>query len=108
MIYKVRARFKKESASELHRKLLDGTIANQRPDGPSIVEAMNRAVVKDSGEIEWSELCYCNSPLAHERHTVFDQHFDDIETEVIDDYQEHEGRPFMDYLSTVADGHEAE
>jgi hypothetical protein len=105
VIYKVRARFKKKSASDLHRKLLDGTIANKKPDGPSIVEAMNRAVVKDSGEIEWSELCYCPSPLAHERHTVFDQHFDDIETEVIDDYQEHEGRSFMDHLSTVADGH---
>lgn len=106
MIYRVRARFKRESARELRRKLLDGTIANQKPDGPSIVEGMNRAVVKDSGEIEWSELCYCDTPLAHERQTVFDQHFDDISAEVIDDYEAHDGQPFMDYLSTIVDSNE--
>ncbi len=102
MIYKVNARFKEASAAEFHRKLLDGTIANQKPDGPEIVDSMNRAVVKESGEIEWSELCYCNSPLAHERQTVLDEHFDDISTEVIEAYQEHEGSPFMDYLAELA------
>ena len=102
MIYKVNARFKEALAAEFHRKLLDGTIANQKPDGPEIVDSMNRAVVKESGEIEWSELCYCNSPLAHERQTVLDEHFDDISTEVIEAYQEHEGSPFMDYLAELA------
>ncbi len=102
MIYKVNARFKEASASEFHRQLLDGTIANQKPDGPEIVDSMNRAVVNESGEIEWSELCYCNRPLAHERQTVLDEHFDDISTEVIDAYQEYEGRPFMDYLAELA------
>ncbi len=102
MIYKVKARFKEESAGEFHSKLLDGTIASQEPDGPEMVDSMNRAVVKESGEIEWSEQCYCKPPLAHERQTVLDDYFDDISTEVIEAYQEYEGRPFMDYLGKLA------
>ena len=102
MIYKVNARFKEASAAEYQRKLLDGTIGSQKPDGPEIADSMNRAVVKESGEVEWSELCYCNSPLAHERETVLDDHFDDISTEAIEAYQEYEGRPFMDYLAELA------
>ncbi len=102
MIYKVNARFKEGSAAEFQRKLLDGTIADQKPDGQEIVDSMNRAVVKESGEIEWSELCYCNPPLAHERQTVLDNHFDDISTEAIESYQEYEGRPFMDHLAELA------
>jgi hypothetical protein len=104
MIYKVKARFKEVSAAEFQRKLLDGTIANQKPDGPELVDSMNRAVLKESGEVEWSELCYCNPPLAHERQTVLDDHFDDISTEVIETHQEYDGRPFMDYLAELADG----
>ena len=103
MIYRVTARFKKTSAAELRRKLLEGTIAEQQPDGPELVDSMNRAVVKESGEIEWSEMCYCSSPLAHERQTVLDQHFDEIATEVVSDYEDHEGRPFMDYLNELAE-----
>ncbi len=102
MIYKVTARFREASAAEFSRKLLDGTIANQKPDGPEIVDSMNRAVLKESGEIEWSELCYCNPPLAHERQTILDDYFDDISTEVIETYQKYEGRPFMDYLGELA------
>ena len=98
MFYKVTARLKTETAAELRRKLLDGTVARQQPDGPEIVAAMRRAVVTDSGAIEWSEVCYCRSPLDHERTTVYDHHFDGLATEVVDDYQEHEGRPFMEYL----------
>ena len=104
MIYKVKARINKALAAEFHRKLLDGTIDNQRPDGQEIVDSMNRAVVTESGEIQWSETCYCNSPLEHERQTVLDHHFDDISTEVIEAYQEYEGRPFMDYLAKLAEG----
>ena len=93
MIYKVKARFKEDSAHEYCRKLLDGT---------EWVVSMNRGVVKESGEIEWSEQCYCNTPLAHERQTVIDHYFYGISTEVIDGYQEYEGRPFMDYLNELA------
>ena len=102
MIYKVNARFREASAAEFHRQLLDGTIANQKPDGLEIVDSMNRAVVQESGEIEWSELCYCDPPLTHERQTVLDNYFDSISTEAIEAYQEFEGRPFMEYLAELA------
>ncbi len=102
MIYKVKARFKKETAGDFRRKLTDGTIASQKPDGKEVVAAMQRAVVGSSGDIEWSERCYCDPPLAHERETVLDHHFDDISTEAIDDYQQAEGRAFMDYLDQLA------
>ena len=103
MIYKIRARLKAASAAEFHRKLLDGTIANQKPDGQEIVDSMNRAVVTQSGEIQWSETCYCSSPLKHERETVLDHHFDDISAEVIEAHQEYDGRPFMGYLAELVE-----
>ena len=103
MIYKVTARLKAASAGAFRRKLLDGTIGEQKPDGREIVAAMNRAVVMAGGDIQWSETCYCDPPLAHERQTVLDHHFDDITTQVIDAQQQYDGRPFMDYLTELAD-----
>lgn len=103
MFYRVRARLKKGAAAEFLGKLLDGRIADQRPDGPEIVDSMKRAVVSDSGDIEWSEVCYCPTPLAHERRTVYDHHLDDLTTEVVDGYQAHTGRPFLEYLEEVAE-----
>ena len=44
MFYKVRARLKTDTAAELRRKLLDGTIQRQKPDGQEIVDSMRRAV----------------------------------------------------------------
>ncbi len=63
---------------------------------------MNRAVLNGAGEIEWSELCYCNPPLAYERAPVLDTHFDDMSTEVVEEYQQHEGEPFVKYLKQLA------
>ena len=88
--------------SELFGRVQDGSIASQEPDGQEIVAAMKRAVVKDTGEIEWSETCYCNSPLAHERKTVLDHYFTGIETEIVDGYQQHQGSPFTDHLANLA------
>lgn len=103
MIYKVTGRLKKQSAGEFRRKLLDGTIGEQKPDGREIVAAMNRAVVTATGDIQWSETCYCDPPLAHERQTVLDHHFENISTEVIDAHEQYDGRPFMEYLTQLAD-----
>ncbi|MDH3660330.1 MAG: hypothetical protein OEU92_09905 [Alphaproteobacteria bacterium] len=102
MIYKVRGRFKAETAATFLQKLSDGTIEQQRPDGAEIIASMNRAVVTSSGHVQWSELCYCPSPLQHERTTVLDHHFDDLSTEPIDGYQHYDGKPFMDYLKELA------
>ena len=102
MIYKVRARFKTATAADFLEKLTDGTIQNQRPDGAEMVRSMNRAVVTTDGSIEWSEKCYCSTPLAHERATVLDSHFEDLSTDLIDDYRDYEGEPFMGYLKQLA------
>ena len=102
MIYKVRGRFKVETSALFLQKLTDGSIQRQRPDGPELVASMNRAVVAPSGYVEWSELCYCEPPLQHERATVLDHHFDDLSTEVIDDHQPYDEQSFMDYLRNLA------
>lgn len=104
MIYRVRARLREASATEFHRKLTDGTIAAQEPDGQEMVASMHRAVVTDAGAIEWSEVCYCPTPLAHERATVLDHYFDDITTDLIEAYETHTGRPFLDHLGELAGG----
>ena len=103
MFYKARARLKNDTAAELRRRLLDGTVGRQEPDGQEIVDSMQRAVVTDSGDIEWSEVCYCQTPLLHERTTVYDQYFNNLSTEPIENYQQHEGRPFMTYLKELAE-----
>ena len=102
MHYRVRAQLREETAGELRRLLRDGTIARQKPDGQEIVESMERAVVTESGTIEWSEACYCETPLQHERSTVYDRFFDGLTTEPVDGYQSHDGRPFLDYLDGLA------
>jgi hypothetical protein len=101
MIYHVQARFRADTAAEFLTKLTDGTIANQRPDGAELVASMERAVVNAQGQSEWSELCYCEPPLAHERATVLDLHFENIRTEPIEAYAQYQGRAFMDYLRAL-------
>jgi hypothetical protein len=104
MIYRVLAKFRPETAREFRRLLNDGTIASQRPDGAEIVASMKRAVMTDDGRVQWSELCYCDPPLLHERTTVLDRFFDDIETEVIADRERYQGRAFLDYLDKSVNG----
>ena len=101
MFYRVTARLKAETATDYLRKLTDGSIQSQPPDGPEIVAAMNRAVLTEKGNVLWSELCYCSTPLAHERETVFDEHFEGLETEVIEGKENYEGRSFMEYLAEL-------
>ena len=102
MIYHVTAKFRDETAAELLSKLSDGTISDQRPDGREIVASLERAVVNEAGKVEWSEMCFCPSPLLHERTTVLDHHFDGIETEAIEAHHEYAGRSFMVYLQGLA------
>ncbi len=102
MIYHVRARLKDRHAAALLEKLTNGSIARQRPDGSEIVASMHRAVVTDGGLVEWSEMCFCPSPLQHERTTVLDHHFEDIVTEPIGGHEVYQGRPFMDHLRDSA------
>lgn len=102
MIYHVRARFRHETATDFLARLTDGSIAEQRPDGAEIVASMERAVVASDGQVEWSETCYCGTPLAHERATVLDLYFDDLTTEEIERHETYDGRPFMNHLRELA------
>ena len=100
MHYTVSAQLIPATATELHRKLTDGTIEAQEPDGREIVASMKRAVIDDEGVVRWSEVCYCPTPLQHERETVYDQHFTHIETEEVKDYVKFDGRPLMEFLES--------
>ena len=104
MIYKVCARLRPGTEAALLAKLTDGTIAGQRPDGAEIVASMERAVLTGDGQVEWSETCYCSPPLAHERETVLDHHFDAISTHEIAAYERYDGTPLMDHLRSFRPG----
>ncbi len=102
MIYRVTARYLADKAPEFYQKLTDGTIENQRPDGQEILASMERAKITDSGTIEWYETCYCATPLAHERSTVYDFYLTEINAVEVDDYGTSEGRSFWSFLREVS------
>jgi len=99
MIYKIKAKFDYTKAKGLYKKLTNGTIQRQKPDGPEMVNSMNRASIDDNGDVNWTELCYCPTPLMHERTTVYDLYFSDMKTEPIKNHKEFEGKSFMERLS---------
>ncbi len=98
MIYKVQARYIEDKAAEYFQKLSDGTIASQQPEGKEIVSSMKKAKIVGEGMIEWFETCYCDTPLQHERETVYDFYLNDITTELVDDYGVIKGESFWNYL----------
>ena len=98
MHYVVTARLRPEPAVDLHRQLSDGSILGQKPDGKEIVASMGRARLDEQGITRWSSVCYCPTPLKHERETVYDHFFTDFETKEVDDYVEFEGQPLMEHL----------
>ena len=98
MIYKVQARYIEEKADEFFQKLTDGTIANQQPDGKEIVSSMKKAIIVGEGIIEWFETCYCDTPLKHERETVYNFYLNDIMTELVENKGEIKGHSFWNYL----------
>ena len=98
MIYSVKARFIEEKMGEFYRKLTDGTIQNQKPDGQEIVNSVKRAKITEPNTIQWSEMCFCPTPLKHERETVYNHFLTNMETEIIDDYAEFDGELFFEFL----------
>ena len=101
MYYIVTARLVQRHAAKLYRRLTDGSIANQRPDGAEIIAAMKRAKILLDGRVRWSEQCFCGTPLAHERETVLDHHFTDLETEEVDAYRDFGGASLWDELAST-------
>ena len=98
MFYSIKAQYIEEKMSEFYQKLTDGTIQKQKPDGHEIVSSMRRAKITSSKTIQWSEMCFCPTPLKHEQATVYDYFLTDLETQTIDDYVEFNGESFFDFL----------
>ena len=99
MLYAVSAKLIPDRASEFHTRLTDGSIAAQRPDGAEIVAAMQLARIAPDGAVRWTETCYCPTPLQHERATVLDRYFAEIEVKVIDKPMTFDGAPLIDRLA---------
>jgi len=98
VIYSIKAKYIEEKMGEFYQKLTDGTIQNQKPDGQEIVNSMKRAKITAPKIIQWSEMCFCSTPLKHERETIFDHFLTDLETKTIDDKVEFVGESFFDFL----------
>ena len=98
MLYAVSAKLIPARAGEFFARLTDGSIAAQRPDGQEIVAAMGRACVGSDGTVRWTETCFCPTPLKHERETVLDRYFTDIEADPTDAPTAIHGEPFMEQL----------
>ena len=103
MIYKVKARVIDETIGEFYRKLADGTVAKQRPDGGEIVASMKRAVLTGPGVAEWYEMCFCPTPLYHERQTQYDFYFTDMITEEAEGYGAIQGVSLWSYMASKAE-----
>jgi len=63
---------------------------------------MKRAVITEAGIAEWYEMCFCPSPLYHERNTQYDYYFTDITTQEVEDYGEIDGDSLWSYMAAKA------
>ena len=97
MLYVVKARPIVTEMSRLWTILNNGTVESQEPDGREILASMRRAVMKN-GKVEWHETCYCNPPLRHERATVYDPFFSDMEIRPLVATEPLLGESFWRYL----------
>lgn len=97
MKYAVRAKPRIDNLPRFWAILNDGTIERQDPDGKEILASMKRAVIVN-GEARWSETCYCTPPLRHERSTVYDQFFTNVEIKPLTNLAPLGGERFWDYL----------
>ena len=101
MVYKVKAKIDKLKMKDFFTALTDGSIADQEPDGSYIVNAMQKAVKTGDTTLEWYQSCDCETPLKHERETVYDKYLYDIETTPVDEEKSDiKGESFWDCLET--------
>jgi len=100
VFYSVKAQYIEEKMGEFYQKLTDGTIQNQKPDGPEIIDSMKRAKITAPKIIQWAEMCFCPTPLKHERATIYNNFLTDLETKTIDNYVEFDGESFFDFLES--------
>ena len=65
---------------------------------------MRAAKITSPGKLEWYETCYCETPLKHERETVYDKYFAELSAEPADEYGEVRGESFWSFLEDAASG----
>ena len=102
MLYKVRAKIIQENLHEFYKKLNDGTINNQRPDGKEIIASMKVAKIVKPGIVEWFETCFCSIPLQHERETQYDYYFSEISTKILEKPNKLKGESFWSYMEKIS------
>jgi len=102
VLYKIKAKYHKDLLRDFFRKLTDGTIENQKPDGLEMIASMKKAKIVEDNSVEWYERCFCEIPLNHERTTVYDTYFYEFEPmlvhEVSDDIM---GDSFWEYMENI-------
>ncbi len=97
MLYLVKAKFISQTMPEFFKKLSDGTIEEQKPDGGEILASMKRATMSGD-EVTWYETCFCTPPLRHEKSTVYDKFFKEMRIETATSPLTLKGRSFWTYL----------
>jgi len=103
MKYRVVANYIEAKVPEFYRRLTDGSIESQKPDGREIVASMKRARITEPGVVQWYETCFCPTPLKHERQTVYDRYFTAIVASEVDECRTPiSGESFWSYLEGVA------
>lgn len=101
MVYKVKAKIDKIKMKAFFTALVDGSIADQEPDGSYIVNAMQKAKKTDAHTLEWYQICHCKKPLQNERETVYDKYLYDFEIVQVDEEKNDiKGESFWDCLET--------
>lgn len=99
MLYKIKAKIKPETLKDFFTALTDGSVETQKPDGIYILKAMKEAVMLDNQHISWYEACYCETPLRHERQTVYDKYLTGFQTTMVYEVKDDiEGTSFWDYM----------
>jgi len=103
MLYHVKAKYIEEKLSEFYSLLTSGEVEKLHTAGSSIVKAMlEDAVETEPGTIEWTEKCFCETPLELERDLVFDTFLTDMETAPVEDSLNFSGTPFSEILKKNA------
>jgi hypothetical protein len=67
MRYLVTAKLKEAKAAELSRAIKDGSLGAGSVAGGEYAHNMREARLKETGEVQWVETCFCSAPLEEER-----------------------------------------
>jgi len=67
---------------------------------------MKRAVIKDNN-VEWTETCFCSPPLNHERTTIYDQFFENMQVKPLESAVDLKGSRFWEHLRDASRKHGA-